>query len=103
MYSDLLPLGSVVTIKDVEPDVIIIGRVAGKSGENKVYDYVGAPYPVGVVDSDQLAFFNHDDIDDIDFIGCKNDIEADFRQKVLDKLDDLAPLTVKDGRIVSEK
>jgi len=103
MYSELLPLGSVVTIKDIEPDVIIIGRVASRSGEDKVYDYIGAPYPLGVIDPDQLVFFDHDQVDDIDFIGCKNELEVDFRERVLNKLDDLAPLTVKDGQIVSAK
>lgn len=102
MYSELLPLGSVVDIEGAQ-GVLVVGRVASKAGEDKVYDYIGVPYPEGLGDTDEMLFFDQDDIDSIDFIGCKNNIEMDFRENVLEKLDEIAPLTVKNGQIVSAK
>ena len=54
----ILPIGSVVRIKDVESPIMIFGylqQTALRPGE--VMDYVGVPYPIGNVNMTvQLAF-----------------------------------------------
>lgn len=102
MYKDLMPLGSVVDIKEYDESIMICGRVVGRDSDGKIYDYVGVPYPVGLTDPDNMLFFNNDSIENIDFIGCKNAIENEFKTEVLSKLDDAKSIKIVDGQIVSE-
>ena len=68
----LLPIGSVVLLKDATKKLVIIGRLQVNPQENKVYDYLGVPYPEGYIGSDNNFLFNHDDINDIIFSGYVN-------------------------------
>lgn len=64
---DLLPIGSVVVLKDSEKALMIIG-ILPRSGES-VRDYVGVLYPEGFISSDMFLVFDHKDIDVILFRG----------------------------------
>ena len=68
----LLPIGSVVLLKDATKKLVIIGILQVNPGENKIYDYLGVPYPEGYVGSDNNFLFNHSDINDIIFSGYEN-------------------------------
>ncbi len=69
--SGLLPVGSVVSLKNVDNlKVIVCGYCARKAGENgHLYDYTGCIYPVGVIQSDQMLMFNQPQITTIHHIG----------------------------------
>lgn len=82
---DLLPVGSVVLLKDATKKLMIIGILQVKPEENKVYDYLGVPYPEGYVGSDNNFLFNHTDINDVIFTGYTNP-ERDIFLKALDIL-----------------
>lgn len=69
---NLLPIGSVVLLKDATKKLVIIGILQVNPGENKIYDYLGVPYPEGYVGSDNNFLFNHSDINDIIFSGYEN-------------------------------
>ena len=97
MYTDLLPLGSVVLLKDGNKRVMICSRVQSRAGEDKLYDYAACYYPEGIVASDSLFFFNHDAIAKVFFIGFQDEEELIFHREVLEKLGDLE---IRDGRIV---
>lgn len=97
MYKDLLPIGSIVLLKDAKRKLMINGRIVTKSGEDEIYDYTGVIYPVGVTGSEDMYFFNRDAIDTVFFIGYQDKEELDFRSNVLDTLGEL---TVVDGQIV---
>lgn len=99
MYKDLMPIGSVVLLKGGEKRLMICGRVVANASENAIYDYVGCLYPEGVVNSDNLYFFNHDAIAEIYFIGFQDREEMEFRAGVLGELDN-KDLEVEDGQIV---
>ena len=58
-----LPIGSIVLLKNAKKKVMIIGSLPRIKDTEKFYDYSGCVYPVGVVDSDNLLAFNHEDID----------------------------------------
>lgn len=103
MYRDLLPLGSVVDVQGSDVSLMICGRVALKNDDDKIYDYIGMPYPEGIAGSDQLIFFMDDAIYNVDFIGCKNEEEQRFNEEVLGALDDAKQVYVKDGKIVVEE
>lgn len=65
-----LPLASVVSVKNNGFFFMIIGYTQ-KISDN-TYDYIVVKYPVGFVDINTLAFFNHDNIDKIIYLGSYN-------------------------------
>ena len=67
---ELLPLGSVVLLKDAKKRIMITGfYVKENENSDKIYDYVGVLYPEGVVQSNKNLVFNHSQIDKIYFRG----------------------------------
>ncbi len=42
---DLLPIGSVVLLKDATKKLVIIGVLQVNAEQNKMYDYLAVPYP----------------------------------------------------------
>lgn len=66
---DLLPIGSVVLLKDATKKLVIIGVLQVNAEQNKMYDYLAVPYPEGYLGSDNNYLFNQGDINDIIFRG----------------------------------
>ena len=65
-----LPIGSVVLLKNAKKRVMVTGFAAqAKETGNKVFDYMGCLYPEGVISSEQNLLFNHEQIDQIFYIG----------------------------------
>lgn len=100
MYSDLLPVGSVVLLKGGEKRVMICGRIQSKQGEDVVYDYSACYYPEGILGSDNMFFFNRDAIERVYFVGFQDEEELKFQEQVLQKL---GKLEVRDGKIVPKE
>ena len=71
---DLLPIGSVVTLKEGKKKLMIIGRIQENEKTKKLYDYAGCNWPEGYMDKDHCYVFNHEDIDCLYYIGLQ-DIE----------------------------
>lgn len=69
---DLLPIGSIVLLKDASKKLMIIGVLQVNQKENKIFDYLGVPYPEGFIGPENNFLFNHSDINDVIFIGYKN-------------------------------
>lgn len=69
---DLLPIGSVVLLKDATKKLVIIGVLQVNAEQNKMYDYLAVPYPEGYLGSDNNYLFNQGDINDIIFHGYTN-------------------------------
>lgn len=83
MYERTLPIGSVVILQEGSKRIIIMGYCQYKLGEmNKIYDYVGCPYPEGFISSDKMVLFNHDQIKHIYALGYQNDEQFEFRDKL---------------------
>lgn len=83
----LLPVGSVVLLKNSTKRVMIIGVCQAARTENGqvVYDYSGCLYPEGYLGADKNFLFNHDQIDKLYFIGYQDDEQLSFKEKA-DKL-----------------
>lgn len=77
---DLLPVGSVVLLKDATKKLMIIGILQVNSNENKLYDYLAVPYPEGYIGSENNFLFNHSDINDVIFCGYSNPEREIFLQ-----------------------
>lgn len=99
MYKDMLPNGSVVSLKDGEHYLMIIGRILSDETASEIYDYGACLFPEGLSDFDEIYFFNRDDIKEVSFVGFQDENELSFRHEFLDKL---GKLTVKNGAIVPE-
>ena len=79
MSEILLPLGTVVKLKD-QTELIIIGRgsLVEQNQEPVYFEYTSVLVPTGYQQPDQLYFFNHSYIREVVFMGYKNDAELDF-------------------------
>lgn len=88
-YEKYLPLGSVVLLENGTKRLMITGFcVVPNDDKTKVYDYSGCLYPEGVISSEQIALFNHDQIKTIYAIGYSDDEEKQFKEKLIDALND---------------
>lgn len=98
MYRELLPIGSVVLLKGGSKRLMIVGRVVSRDGGEEISDYIGCFYPQGIVDTDNLFFFNHESIEAVFFIGFQDSEEIEFKNEVLGKLDE-GKVVVQNGQI----
>ncbi|CAG9611830.1 hypothetical protein BACCIP111899_01002 [Bacillus rhizoplanae] len=79
----LLPIGSVVKLEDIEPIVMIIGRMV-VSADKRDFDYVGVPYPVGYLGDERVLCFNHDKIVEELHRGYMTESELVLREKLVE-------------------
>ena len=84
--SKLLPIGSVIRVKDANKKMMIVG-ILQRSGD-KVYDYVGVLYPEGYMSEKKLFLFNNDDIVDAFYLGYMDVEHQAFRSNVQKMLDE---------------
>ena len=99
MYENMFPIGSIVRTVDAVRKLMIIGRIVTTEEEDAIYDYVGVPYPEGVSGSDQMYFFNRDQIAEVFFIGFQDPEALAFQSEVLDQLGEL---TIENHRIIEK-
>ena len=76
---DLLPIGSVVTLKEGTKKLMIIGRLQQNVNTQKIYDYAGCLWPEGYMDKDLCYVFDHENIDCLFYIGLQDIEEFNFR------------------------
>ena len=94
-FGDLLPVGSVVLLKNAQKKLMIIGLMPIKhmeSGEDIAYDYIGVSYPEGYIGQESAMLFRHESIEDVVFTGYSDDermILIEAIQKLVDKTDDI--------------
>ncbi len=81
----LFPIGSVVSLKNIEGRVMIIGHMQQQEGTETVWDYASVPYPVGLIDPSKFLLFNQDKIMTLYYIGLQDKEGLDYmRQLTLD-------------------
>ncbi|NFS28738.1 DUF4176 domain-containing protein [Clostridium botulinum] len=81
---NLLPIGSVVLLKDSDKKLMITGRLQRKVGDKTLteYDYVSCLYPEGSLRADSSFLFNHEQIERVYFIGFQDEEELEFNKKL---------------------
>ena len=82
LIEELLPIGSVVSVLDIDHRLMIIGIKQINFDDNHEYDYVAVPYPEGQVTSDCQVLFNNNDINEISFIGYQDSERFAFLEKI---------------------
>jgi len=82
--NDLLPLGSIVILKEGEQKLSIVGRgqLFDDDKTRGYFEYSSVFFPYGLTDIEEIYFFNHDDIKEIIFEGYRNE-EEEVYLKVL--------------------
>ncbi len=79
---ELLPLGTVVLLKNAEKKLMICGRIQTDVSTNISYDYSACVYPEGIINPRELFMFNNEDIDKVFYIGFQDQEEFEFRKYV---------------------
>lgn len=87
---DLLPIGSIVILKDGEQPLMIYGimqldGVGGLFKKPKEYDYVSVLYPQGNLGGGMTFLFNHEDIKEIIFRGYEDEERTKFLNELSEK------------------
>ena len=67
MSEPLLPIGSVVRVKDGDFKLIVVGFYP--ESDDRSYDYLGAPYPQGLLEFPNFLLFDYEQIDEVLFKG----------------------------------
>lgn len=83
---NLLPIGSVVLLKQAEKKLMIYGVMQLNSGDQKTYDYIACLYPEGNIGEEFNYLFNHDDIERVEFLGFVDAEMQVFRDLLMKEL-----------------
>lgn len=59
------PVGTLVTINELDYPIVIIGHEIWLEAENKRFNYIGVQYPVGFIPDGEYVFLDHDQVVDI--------------------------------------
>ncbi len=76
---DLLPLGTIVTLKKGDKRLMIVGRIQNQVNSDIIYDYASVLWPEGLIDSSHFYLFNHEDVDILYHIGLQDVQEFNYR------------------------
>lgn len=79
----LLPIGSIVRLKDGEKRLMIVGIMqTDAGGDGTEYDYLGVLYPEGHIGEPFQYLFNHVDIETVVFQGFQDEERMEFLEKL---------------------
>lgn len=78
--TEVLPIGSVVLIRQSDRRVMIIGRDQKDKKTGEVFDYIACYFPEGIQNSTRVLHFNWQDIVLVFSLGFFNEGELRLRQ-----------------------
>ncbi|MDD7738851.1 DUF4176 domain-containing protein [Oliverpabstia intestinalis] len=81
-FSELLPIGTVVLLKNAEKKLMIFGVGQTNETEHVDYDYIGVMYPEGNMGEGTQFLFNHSDIDQIFYRGYEDEEREEFINRI---------------------
>lgn len=82
MLDYLLPIGSVVKLKNGTKKVMIYGVKQTDANTDITYDYAGVLYPEGNIGQEYQLLFSHDAIAEIYFRGYEDEEREEFIKKL---------------------
>ena len=94
--NQLLPIGSVVLLRNAKKRLMITGVLPIQTEEEEVYDYIAVIYPEGYIGPRSNYVFNHGDIEEILFKGY-DDEERKGYLDVMKKTMEVAFETMKNA------
>ncbi|WP_294580948.1 DUF4176 domain-containing protein [uncultured Ruminococcus sp.] len=81
MLQGILPIGTVILLKNATKRVMIIG-VCQKNREGVIWDYSAVIYPEGYMSADKTIMFNNEDIDKIYAMGYQDAEQFNFKAEI---------------------
>ena len=84
MFEGLLPIGTVVLLKNSTKKIMIIGVLQKqiKEGAEVIWDYSACFYPEGYMGPDKTFLFNGDQIEKVFSIGYQDEEQFNFKVKI---------------------
>lgn len=83
MIKDLLPIGSVVMLKNAKKALMIFGiKQLASERPDEEFDYIGVLYPEGNMGSQFQYLFNHEDIVEVLFTGYETEERKQFLEEI---------------------
>lgn len=84
MFEGLLPIGTVVLLKNSQKRVMIIGVLQKqiKEGNEVIWDYSACFYPEGYMGPDRTFLFNADQIENVFAVGYQDQEQFEFKEKI---------------------
>lgn len=79
---DILPLGTIVVLKNGKRKIMITGRYQIKADTDELFDYLGCLYPEGIINADMNFLFNNEDINEIVHKGYSDDEDENFKSEL---------------------
>ena len=98
-----LPIGTVVKLKNGEKNLMIVGFCPVVPDSNEIVDYNGCMYPEGILSSDLSFLFNHEQIEEIVYMGLINEEEIEFKKEVEAFMSDKEFLQEKLNKVSNEE
>lgn len=87
MFEGLLPIGTVVLLKNSTKKLMIIGFCQVSADDtDTVWDYAGCVFPEGFLGPDKTYMFNGDQIEKVFAIGYQDEEQMAFKERVDDAL-----------------
>lgn len=75
---ELLPIGSVVLLKEGKKKVMIFGIKQTDRSTNEEHDYIGVIYPEGNLGQEMQFYFEHENIAEVVFRGYEDNERENF-------------------------
>ena len=90
MFEGVLPIGTVVLLKDSTKKLMIMGyaQVSAKKPD-VIWDYTGCVFHEGFIGPDKMFMFNRDQIDQVFALGYQDQEQMAFKGQVDKALEDL--------------
>ena len=109
-----LPIGTVVLLKGGKKELMIISYCIVPSGEaydkngkvdvtDTMFDYGACVYPEGMITSDQLFAFNHEQIDKIVFMGYETPKQKEISRILVGGLEERAKRLAREAGVETEE
>ena len=86
----LLPIGTVVLLRESTKRVMIYGRLQREVDGSRVWDYIGCLFPEGNINPDHSFLFDNEQIESVFFVGCQDEEEMRFQQFLQDTASQIA-------------
>ena len=64
----LFPIGTIVKLEENDQNLMVAGY-GGASATGEVFDYIGLPCPIGIVDKNLTILFNDSQIETLRYMG----------------------------------
>lgn len=83
MEEKYLPIGTIVRLQGAAKKLMITGFCSAPTDNpDQIFDYSGCIFPEGLISTNQIALFNHNQIDEVSFKGFVDDEEQLFKKRL---------------------